>query len=126
VYITFGSVQQTVPEWSMDLFIEATRLAKCRAIVQTSSARYPADSRQDKLYFIGKHPHQPLFQHYAAVVHHGGAGTTHAATLNGCPSIVVPFMDEQLFWGCQLQTLGLAFAPLPARKVNARSLAKAI
>jgi UDP:flavonoid glycosyltransferase YjiC (YdhE family) len=126
VYMTFGSLQQAVPEWSMDLFIEASRLAGCRAIIQTSSARYPADSRQDKLYFIGKHPHQPLFQHCAAVVHHGGAGTTHAATLSGCPSIVVPFMDEQLFWGHQLQTLGLAFAPLPARKVNAQSLAKAI
>jgi UDP:flavonoid glycosyltransferase YjiC (YdhE family) len=126
VYMTFGSLQQAVPEWSMDLFIEAARLARCRAIIQTSSARYPADSRQDNLYFIGNHPHQPLFRHCAAVVHHGGAGTTHAATLSGCPSIVVPFMDEQLFWGCQLQTLGLAFTPLPARKANARSLAKAI
>lgn len=126
VYMTFGSLQQAVPEWSMDLFIEAAHLAGCRAIIQTSSARFPADSRQDNLYFIGKHPHQPLFQHCAAVVHHGGAGTTHAATLSGCPSIVVPFMDEQLFWGYQLQTLGLAFAPLPARKVDAQSLAKTI
>ena len=126
VYMTFGSLQQAVPEWSMDLFIEAARLAGCRAIIQTSSARYPADSREDNLYFIGKHPHQPLFQHCAAVVHHGGAGTTHAATLSGCPSIVVPFIDEQLFWGRQLQILGLAFAPIPARKVDASSLAKAI
>ena len=126
VYMTFGSLQQAVPEWSMDLFIEAARLAGCRAIIQTSSARYPADSREDNLYFIGKHPHQPLFQHCAAIVHHGGAGTTHAATLSGCPSIVVPFMDEQLFWGRQLQILSLAFAPIPARKVDASGLAKAI
>ncbi len=126
VYMTFGSLQQALPEWSMDLFIEATRMAGCRAIIQTSSKRYPDDSREKSLYFIGKHPHQPLFQHCAAVVHHGGAGTTHAATLSGCPSIVVPFMDEQLFWGHQVQTLGLAFAPIPARKVNAHSLAKAM
>lgn len=126
VYMTFGSLQQALPEWSMDLFIEATRMAGCRAIIQTSSKRYPADSREKSLYFIGKHPHQPLFQHCAAVVHHGGAGTTHAVTLSSCPSIVVPFMDEQLFWGHQVQTLGLAFAPIPARKVNAHSLAKAM
>jgi len=126
VYMTFGSLQQAVPEWSMDLFIEAARLSGCRAIIQTSSARYPADSREDNLYFIGKHPHQLLFRHCAAIVHHGGAGTTHAATLSGCPSIVVPFMDEQLFWGRQLQTLGLAYSPLPARKVNSAGLAKAI
>ncbi|MGR9036411.1 MAG: glycosyltransferase [Gammaproteobacteria bacterium] len=126
VYMTFGSLQQAVPKWSMDLFSEAATLAGCRAIIQTSSALYPPDSRRDNVYFIGRHPHQPLFRHCAAVVHHGGAGTTHAATLGGCPSIVVPFMDEQLFWGHRLQTLGLAFEPLPARNVSAKKLAKTI
>lgn len=126
IYMTFGSLQQAVPEWSMDLFIEAARLARCRAIIQTSSARFPADSRLDDIYFIGKHPHQPLFKHCAAVVHHGGAGTTHAATLGGCPSVVVPFMDEQLFWASQLQSLGIAGKPLPARKVDAKSLAASL
>jgi UDP:flavonoid glycosyltransferase YjiC (YdhE family) len=123
VYMTFGSVQQAVPEWSMELFIEAARLARCRAIIQTSSNKYPADSQQENIYFIGRHPHQALFQHCAAVVHHGGAGTTHAATLSGCPSIVVPFMDEQLFWGYQLQRTRLAPAPLPAKHATARKLA---
>ena len=121
--MTFGSLQQAVPEWSMDLFIEAARLADCRAIIQTSSARYPAETQQGKLFFIGRHPHQPLFQHCAAVVHHGGAGTSHAATLSCCPSVVVPFMDEQLYWACQLQKANIAPAPLPAKKVTAKKLA---
>lgn len=126
VYMTFGSLQQAVPEWSMDLFLEATALAGCRAIIQTSSERYPAGSQIDQVYFVGRHPHQPLFKQCAAVVHHGGAGTTHAASKSGCPSVVVPFMDEQLFWAKQLQALGLAGSPLPAKKVTAASLAKAI
>lgn len=126
VYMTFGSLQQAVPEWSMDLFLEATALAGCRAIIQTSSERYPADSQIDQVYFVGRHPHQPLFKQCAAVVHHGGAGTTHAASKSACPSVVLPFMDEQLFWAKQLQTLGLAGSPLPAKKVTAASLAKAI
>lgn len=126
VYMTFGSLQQAVPDWSMDLFLEATALAGCRAIIQTSSERYPADSQNDQVYFMGRHPHQPVFKHCAAVVHHGGAGTTHAATRAGCPSVVVPFMDEQLFWARQLQALGLAKNPLSAKNVTATSLAKAI
>jgi sterol 3beta-glucosyltransferase len=126
VYMTFGSVQQAVPEWSMTLFIEAARLAGCRAIIQTSSNNYPADTQQDSVFFIGRHPHQPLFQHCAAVVHHGGAGTSHATTLSGCPSIVVPFMDEQLFWGCQLQQMGLAPSPLPVKNATAEKLAQRI
>jgi sterol 3beta-glucosyltransferase len=126
VYMTFGSLQQAVPEWSMELFLEAVKLAGCRAVIQTSSAQYPADSQTGQIYFIGRHPHQPLFKRCAAIVHHGGAGTTHAATLSGCPSIVVPFMDEQLFWARQLQLLGLAGMPLPAKSVTAAALAKGI
>jgi sterol 3beta-glucosyltransferase len=126
VYMTLGSFQQSVPEWSMDLFLQAVDLAGCRAIIQTSDDRYPSDSRTGNIYFIGKHPHQPVFKHCAAVVHHGGAGTTHAATRSGCPSIAIPFMDEQMFWGRRLHQLGLAVKPLPAQKVTAQALANAI
>jgi UDP:flavonoid glycosyltransferase YjiC (YdhE family) len=126
VYMTFGSLQQAVPDWSMALFLEAAKLANCRAIIQSSSNQYPADSQIGNIYFIGRHPHQPLFNRCAVVVHHGGAGTTHAATRSGCPSVVVPFMDEQLFWARQLQKLGLAGKPLPAKKVTAVALAKSI
>ncbi len=126
VYMTFGSLQQAVPDWSMELFISAVRKAGCRAIIQTSSKQYPADSQLENIYFIGKHPHQPLFKQCAAVVHHGGAGTTQAASRSGCPSIVVPFMDEQLFWGCQLQKIGLAGRPLASRKANPANLAERI
>jgi len=112
-----------VPEWSMQLFIKATQLAGCRAIIQTSSSNYPANSQQENIFFIGRHPHQALFKHCSAIVHHGGAGTTHSASLCGKPSIVIPFMDEQLFWACTLEKLGLAPKPLPAKKVNEKLLA---
>lgn len=123
VYMTFGSLQQAVPEWSMDLFVDAAQKAACRAIIQSSSPRYPAGSHSNDLYFIGPHPHLPLFEQCAAVVHHGGAGTTQTATLAGLPSITVPFMDEQLFWGKQLQRLGLSPEPLPAKYADADRLA---
>jgi UDP:flavonoid glycosyltransferase YjiC (YdhE family) len=126
VYMTFGSLQAAVPEWAMDLFVEAANLAGIRAIIQSSSERYLADTQLDNIYFIGKHPHQRVFEHCTAVVHHGGAGTSHAATRAGCPSIVVPFMDEQLYWAKQLQALGLAGKPLPAKKVTAMTLAAGI
>jgi len=112
VYMTFGSMQQSLPEWSMELFIGAAKLTGCRAIIQTSSGQYPSDSQQDAIYFIGKHPHQPIFEQCAAIVHHGGAGTSHTAAYCGCPSVVVPFMDEQLYWSKRLQKLGIAGKPL--------------
>ena len=126
VYMTFGSLQQAVPDWSMELFIAAATQANCRAIIQTSSESYPSNTQRGSIYFIGKHPHQALFRHCAAVVHHGGAGTTHSATLCACPSIVIPFMDEQLFWARQLEKLALAPAPLLAKKATADELASRI
>jgi UDP:flavonoid glycosyltransferase YjiC (YdhE family) len=126
VYMTFSSLQQAVPEWSMNLFLSAVEQSGCRAIIQTSLPSFPAGSQRDNVYFIGKHPHQPVFKRCAAVVHHGGAGTTHTATRSGCPSVVVPFMDEQLFWARQLQALGLAGNPLPAKRVTANRLAQGI
>lgn len=126
VYMTFGSLQQAVPEWSMELFINATHLAGCRAIIQTSSANYPSNTQQDNIFFIGRHPHQSLFRHCAAVVHHGGAGTTHSASLCGRPSIVIPFMDEQLFWANTLRKSGLAAKPIQAKDATATRLASAI
>lgn len=126
IYMTFGSLQQAVPEWSMDLFLSAVEQSGCRAIIQTSSSRFLAGSQQGNVYFISKHPHQPVFKRCAAVVHHGGAGTSHAATRSGCPSIVIPFMDEQLFWARQLQSLGLAGKPLPAKYVSTDTLAQAV
>jgi UDP:flavonoid glycosyltransferase YjiC (YdhE family) len=126
VYMTFGSVQQARPDWSMDLFLKAVTLSGCRAIIQTGLPRYPLGAQAEQIYFIGKHPHQPVFQHCAAVVHHGGAGTTHAATRSGCPSVVIPFMDEQLFWAKQLQSLQLAGKPLPSERVTAEALAQGL
>lgn len=126
VFMTFGSLQQAVPEWSMELFIEASEIAGCRAIIQTSSDQYPPNTRQGNMFFVGKHPHQTVFKHCAAVVHHGGAGTSHTATLCGCPSIVIPFMDEQLYWGTTLFGLNLAAKPIRAKHVSAKRLAKAI
>ncbi|HLF95966.1 MAG TPA: glycosyltransferase [Methylococcaceae bacterium] len=126
IYCTFGSLQQAMPEWSMDLLVEAVRRVGCRAIVQSSSARFPVDSRQGLCYFIGRHPHQPVFERCRAVVHHGGAGTTHAATRAGCPAVVVPFMDEQLYWGQRLHHLGLAAPPLSAKHATPEKLAQRI
>lgn len=124
VYFSFGSLQQAVPEWAMDLFLDTVQRVGCRALIQTSSTRFVPGTRRGECLFLGRHPHQPVFEQCAAVVHHGGAGTTHAATRAGCPSVVVPFMDEQLFWGQQIQRAGLGFAPIPAKRVTGQQLAK--
>ena len=67
-----------------------------------------------------------LTNYIAAVVHHGGAGTTQAATIAGCPSIVVEHASDQPLWGSVLQRRGIAPKMLHRRSLTAQKLARAI
>jgi sterol 3beta-glucosyltransferase len=62
----------------------------------------------------------------AAVVHHGGAGTTGAGLRAGVPSIIVPVSNDQPFWGRRVKALGAGPAPIPRKRLTADRLAHAI
>jgi len=126
VYITLGSSQRLDPEGSMDLLVAACRRAECRAIIQTASSRFPAGTKEGDLYFTGPVPHNRVFPRCAAVVHHGGAGTTQSAARAGLPSVIVAFADEQVSWGNALRRIGLADRPVRYKKATPQSLATAI
>ncbi len=71
-------------------------------------------------------PHDWLFPRVAAVIHHGGAGSTSAAVAAGVPSVAMPFQGDQFFWAHQLHALGCGPAPLPRQELTAASLAATI
>jgi UDP:flavonoid glycosyltransferase YjiC (YdhE family) len=70
--------------------------------------------------------HDWLFGRCAAVVHHGGAGTTAAALRAGVPSVVVPHMIDQNAWGRRMHALGAGPAPIRRRKLSIERLHAAI
>ncbi len=71
-------------------------------------------------------PHGWLFPRVAAVVHHGGAGTTAAGLRAGRPTVVVPFFADQPFWGDRVHALGVGPRPIPRKELTAERLAAAI
>ncbi len=52
------------------------------------------------------------------MIHHGGAGTTHAAVAAGVPSVVIPHVGDQPFWAMRLHRLGVAPSPLDVKAVT--------
>lgn len=75
---------------------------------------------------IGAVPHDRLFPHVAAAIHHGGAGTSHTASRAGIPSVVIPFAGDQFFWASQLARAGVAPSPIPHGQLNAASLRRRV
>ena len=73
----------------------------------------------------GEVNHQVLFTRVAAVVHHGGAGSTTAAARAGAPQVVIPQHYDQPYWAQRVHLLGTGTAHPPAAPA-AGSLATAL
>lgn len=71
-------------------------------------------------------PHAWLFPRMAAVVHHGGAGTTGASLRSGVPSVLVPVFADQPFWGERVRALGVGPAPIMRPRLTTARLEHAL
>ncbi len=126
IYIGFGSMPIRNPLARLRVIVDAVSASGCRALISAGwaglgqQAALPASCLP-----IGALNHSRLFPRLAAVVHHGGAGTTAAAARAGVPQIVIPHLFDQPYWAAQVHALGVAPAPLPKR-FRAAELAAAI
>lgn len=121
IVIAFGSMAGA-PSEAMTNAVNTMLDSGRRVILQGSSA--PSDSSPNFLR-IGRVDHRPLFERAGVVIHHGGAGTTHATCAAGVPSVVVPHVGDQRYWAERLQRLGVAPRPQPVRSLGAEALAQA-
>ena len=127
VYIGFGSnLAGRDPDDVTRLLVGALRKASMRGILSSGWGDLGNVGLPDTVLKVESVPHDWLFPRMAAVVHHGGAGTTAAALRAGVPSVVVPFFGDQRFWAERAHALGAAPAPLPRSQLTADALAAAI
>lgn len=126
VYVGFGSMGGTHPEKRGHMVLEALAKARQRGILASGWGGLKAgDLPQDAL-MIESAPHDWLLPRMAAVVHHGGAGTTAAGLRAGKPTIICPFLGDQPFWGWAVHRAGVGPKPIPERKLTSDRLAEAI
>lgn len=126
VYIGFGSMSSRDPQATLALIREAVRQADCRAIVATGWSGAHAQTTNDQIHMLDHAPHTWLFERVAAVVHHGGAGTTAAALRVGKPMMIVPHMSDQPYWGRRMHELGAGVKPIARHHLTVRTLAQGI
>jgi sterol 3beta-glucosyltransferase len=126
VYVGFGSMAGVDPAATTAIVLAAVAQARVRAIIASgwggiAPTEVPAD-----VFLLDAAPHEWLFPRVAAVVHHGGAGTTAAGLRAGKPTVICPFGVDQPFWGERVRALGAGPAPIPQKRLDATRLAAAI
>lgn len=128
VYIGFGSIVVDDPNAMTTMIFDAVKATGCRALVSKGWGGLGGDDLNvpDGVFMLGNVPHDWLFKHVAAVVHHGGAGTTAAGIAAGRPTVVVPFFGDQPFWGAMVSKAGAGPDPIPYKNLTAEKLANSI
>lgn len=126
IYVGFGSMPPRDQSWQVPLIVRAARRVGRRVVISRFWQGPRVEDYGDDIFFIHKCPHRQLFPKMAAIVHHGGAGTTATAAISGVPQIVVPHILDQYYWGEQIRRVGLGPPPVWRSRLTAAKLGKAI
>jgi sterol 3beta-glucosyltransferase/vancomycin aglycone glucosyltransferase len=118
IVITFGSMPG-IAAGELTSAVRAILDGGRRVVVQG-----PGADASPNFLRTGVVDHRALFPRAALVVHHGGAGTTHATVAAGVPSVVVPHVGDQRYWADRLHRLGVAPAPMLRRGARGERLAE--
>lgn len=109
VYVGFGSMSPA--DGIGGMAVEAIRAMGHRVLVSRGWADLDLVDDGDDCFAIGEVSHQNLFRKVAAVVHHGGAGTTLTAARAGTPQVVIPLqLSDNPYWAGRVAALGLGAA----------------
>jgi len=108
VYVGFGSMR--VRKDSARIAIEALRAQRYRVLIARGWADLGLIDDDEDCFVTGEVNQQSLFGRVAAVVHHGGAGTTVTAARAGAPQVIVPQAADQPHWAKRVVELGIGAA----------------
>lgn len=126
IYVGFGSMPGLDPErLTANVAAALARIGR-RGLLATGGGALQVPAGATHLHAIASAPHDQLFRHVTAVLHHGGAGTTGAAVRAGLPMAICPFLGDQPFWARRIAELGVGPEPLERRQLGVDTLAEAL
>jgi UDP:flavonoid glycosyltransferase YjiC (YdhE family) len=126
VFLGFGSMPVGDAQRVTTILVEALRLSGQRGVLLGGWGGLGAAALPSSVYRLDYAAFEWLFPRMAALVHHGGSGTTGMGLRAGVPAVVVPFAFDQFFWGERVRALGAGPAPVPYAALNTPRLAAAI
>lgn len=128
-FLADGSAPITITFGSMAGLPDAILRAAVRRLLESGRRvvlQGLADVTSPNLLAVGPVDHRALFPRSALIVHHGGAGTSHAAVVAGVPSVVVPHIGDQRYWADRLNRIGAAPKAVGLKGIDGARLAETI
>ncbi len=126
VFVGFGSMIGQDPGRLTRTVLAALQQSGQRGILIAGWGGMAAGSLPETVFAAEEIPYEWLFPQVAAVVHHGGTGTTGLGLRAGKPTVICPYFNDQPFWGKVVHDLGAGPAPIPQQELSAERLAEAI
>jgi hypothetical protein len=126
IYIGFGSISFIDPERLFLTVLAAVEKAGVRVILAPGWSGIQGEALLAKVaemvaagqvHVVGAVPHSWLFPRVAAVVHHGGAGTTTQGLKAGRPTLICPAISDQWYWGRIVHQKGLGPEAIPISEI---------
>jgi len=126
IYFGFGSMPGIDPLHLTRVILTALERTGNRGLLAIGGGALTITDRVPHVHFIDTAPHDQLFPHIQATVHHGGVGTVAASLRAGKPMAICPFLGDQPFWGRRIAEIKCGPKPLDRRRLTVETLTDAI
>ncbi|MEQ8717248.1 MAG: glycosyltransferase [Acidimicrobiales bacterium] len=105
--------------------LEGLERAGVRALLQIPESMAEGVQGQSEFLRVDHLDYASVVPRCSAVIHHGGAGTTHAVVRAATPAVVIPHFLDQYYWADRVQELGVG-TKVDFRRADPVELATAI
>ncbi|MCK4357568.1 MAG: glycosyltransferase family 1 protein [Candidatus Cloacimonetes bacterium] len=124
LFITFGSMINPEPKRKTKIILKILEQNKIPAIINTASGGLikPDNFNSELIYFVSQVPYDWIFPKMYAVMHHGGAGTTHLALTFGCATLIIPHFIDQFIWDKTISELGVGPRGIKISRITNKNL----
>lgn len=126
VYIGFGSMGGTGTQRIESLLLSGLQANGRRCLIAAGWAGLGKQELPSGWRSVSAAPHAQLFPRMAAVIHHGGSGTTAQALRAGVPQVLLPLILDQYHHAHRLHLAGLIPKAVSMEDINARQLSQSV
>lgn len=129
IYVGFGSMSDAKFSKRVSQISEAIIEMGYQVLLVTGWGSLDSNSKfsdAKKILIRESVPHKKVFPKVLVAIHHGGAGTVHAALINATPSVIVPFIADQRWWAQKLYEKNLGPKALSKNQLTNSKLQNAI